>query len=846
MSDNDRDTERERLQTLEELAILDTGPDEAIDRLTRLASELLDAPFALVTLIDADRQYLKSHHGTDIQQTPREISFCTHTLANDAMLMIEDMQEDTRTADNPLVTGPPYARFYAGVPLRPVNGVALGTLCIVDTRPRALSEQLQTLLIDLAAQAEALLHQYWISQQFQRTARRMETIFASSPIAKMQINADRTINAVNAAGLALLDDHADRLVGQDVNILIPTEISVPLRDGIRREVEILRHDGHRVPVYLAINEVRDPAGHTEDFIAVMTDLSEVREANRKIHKEQSLLRILHQGITDYPALMSGERLWHFLHDALRDLTESDYALIGEVMPTQTTNALKIHAITDLSWSESSRRLMEQLRSGDMTLTTPSSLLGRVYAYGETIATDNLHEHPKRGGFPAGHPPINNYLGVPIYSGDELIGMFAIANSQETIDDALIEWLQPFTDTCALLINLYRQMAEREQVMHKLEEARDQAEQANQAKSQFMSAMSHELRTPLNAIIGFAQLLDNSQRHPLSDRQRRQVGQIEKSGGHLLNLINDVLDLARIESGRVSLSIEPFRIAEAIDDACTTLEGTARHSGISLAWATNGPAIWVTGDYTRTKQILLNLISNAIKYNLADGRVDVSVAATEREAIVQVTDTGPGIAVDKQAGLFEPFNRLDADDSAAEGTGIGLAITQELVERMNGGISVDSEPGRGTTFVVRLPLGSAAESPDPLTAPAERTTSDPSGAHIQLLYIDDNPSNINLMEAMIEEIEDIDLTTAPTAEIGLAMARAGQPDMIVLDINLPGMSGHQALKAIRQAPELSATPVIALSACDQESRSLLSAGFDEALSKPLSADDLAGIIARHTH
>lgn len=833
----DPERERARLSTLQELDILDSGPDEAIDRLTRLASELLDTPFSLVSLIDADRQYLKSHHGTDIEETPRELSFCTHALAEDATLVIEDLQADARTADNALVTGPPHVRFYAGVPLRPVDGIAVGTLCVVDTKPRAFSEAERQRLTDLAAQAEALLHQYWLSRQFRRTARHMETMFSASPVAKLRIDRAGRIAGLNDAARTLLDDPDGELIGEAFAKLFPAPDEALLEDGLRREQAIGRRDGTQIPVYLAINAITDDHGMVDDYVVVLTDLSELREADRKRRRQQDLLEVLHRGITDYPALMSGERLWEFLLDALRSLTRSDYALIGEVLSTDTTNALKIHAITDLSWSASSRALMEQLRSGDMTLTNPDSLLGRVYAHGETVATTDLYGHPQRGGFPAGHPRLDNYLGIPIYSGETLIGMFAIANSAETLNDALIDWLQPFTDTCALLINLYRQMAEREQVMTTLAEARDQAEEANQAKSRFMSAMSHELRTPLNAIIGFAQLLDKSQRQPLSDRQRRQVNQIEKSGEHLLNLINDVLDLARIESGRVALSIEPFRIAEVIDDACQTLDAAARQAEVSLRPPARDDAIWVRADYTRTKQVLLNLISNAIKYNVTAGRVDVTCYRESDTVTVGVADTGPGIPDDQREALFEPFNRLDADASGVEGTGIGLAITRELIERMAGRIAVESEVGVGTTFVVALPACAAADAPSHRPAPetADRSVTD------RMLYIEDNPVNLHLMEALLEDRDDCAMIAAPSAEIGLAMARTGRPRVIVLDINLPGMDGDQAVQGIRTMPHLDDVPVVALSASDTHQRTLEAAGFDAVLTKPLNADRLARIL-----
>ncbi|MCA8863580.1 MULTISPECIES: ATP-binding protein [unclassified Halomonas] len=726
--------ETERLAVLHALEVLDTPHDSAFERLTQLARDLFGVPIALVSLIDKERQWFKSHQGLEACETNRTVSFCAHAIAHDAPLVIEDTHKDARFADNPLVNDAPRIRFYAGYPLRPLEGMAIGTLCIIDRQPRQFSERDLTLLSSLAGQVEELLRQHKLQLELSHTAQRM-------------------------------------------------------------------------------------------------------------HKEQKLLKVLHQGITDYQALMSGKRLWVFLMEALRELTDSDYALIGEVLPTNTTNALKIHAITDLSWSEESRLLMEQLRSGDMTITNPHSLVGRVFAFGEVIMTDDVYGHAQRGGFPPGHPPLHNYLGVPIFSGEQLVGMYAIANSKQPLNQALLDWLQPFTDTCSLLINLYSQMAEREQVMRDLAAARDQAETASRAKSEFLSSMSHELRTPLNAIIGFSQILANSRREPLGDKQHRQVSQIERSGQHLLSLINEVLDLAKIEAGHMTLSIEPIILANVFNDACSTLEPSAEAAGIHFRYTTPNDRWQVNADYTRTKQILLNLLSNAIKYNSTNGSIDIAVAHLVDHVRISVTDTGPGIAPERQHELFEPFNRLDAEGGSIEGSGIGLAITRELVERMNGEMGVDSQPGQGATFWFTLPTANADATADAPPA-IQPVHAQPSNA-FTLLYIEDNPANQRLMEDIIEELGEITLQIAPSAEIGLEIMRHCSPALVLMDVHLPGMNGYQTLEAMRRDPQLQALPVVALSAnaLPGDIKRGLEAGFNGYLTKPLELDKLEATIAQ---
>lgn len=726
--------ETQRLAALNALNVLDTPIDAAFERLTQLARDLFAVPIALVTLIDQERQWFKSHPGLDVCETNRTVSFCAHAIAQDAPLVIEDTHKDERFVDNPLVIDSPRIRFYAGYPLRPLEGMAVGSLCIIAPQPRQFSERDLTLLGSLAGQVEELLRQHKLQQELTHTANRM-------------------------------------------------------------------------------------------------------------HREQKLLKVLHQGITDYQALMSRKQLWVFLMEALRELTDSDYALIGEVLPTNTTNALKIHAITDLSWSEESRHLMERLRSGDMTITNPHSLVGRVFAFGEVIMTDDVYNHAQRGGFPPGHPPLHNYLGVPIFSGERLLGMYAIANSKQPLNQALLDWLQPFTDTCSLLINLYSQMAEREQVMRDLAAARDQAETASRAKSEFLSSMSHELRTPLNAIIGFAQILANSRRQPLGEKQHRQVSQIERSGQHLLCLINEVLDLAKIEAGQMTLSIEPISLAKVFNDACATLEPSAKAAGIRFRYTSPNDRWQVNADYTRTKQILLNLLSNAIKYNSANGAIDIAVAHLSDCVRISVIDTGPGIAPERQHELFEPFNRLDAEGGSIEGSGIGLAITRELVERMNGRIGVESQLGQGATFWFTLPTASADANTN--AAPTPSVVRAPPRNAFTLLYIEDNPTNQRLMEDIIDELGGIKLQIAPCAEVGLEIMRHCLPALVLMDIHLPGMDGYQALEAMRRDPQLQALPVVALSAnaLSGDIKRGLEAGFNAYLTKPLELDKLAATIAQ---
>ena len=384
------------------------------------------------------------------------------------------------------------------------------------------------------------------------------------------------------------------------------------------------------------------------------------------------------------------------------------------------------------------------------------------------------------------------------------------------------------------------LAKLERHQDELRVAKEAAESANRAKSDFLSSMSHELRTPLNAILGFAQILDSAISAPLDDKQRFRVQQIMKGGYHLLSLINEVLDLARIESGVLTLSVEPIETkaltAEVLE---LTRAFTTRGTTVVHDWkVADNVAGWVRADHMRLKQVLLNLTSNAVKYNRPGGSVRLAAEAGSGSSVrFVVTDDGPGIPPEKHSQIFVPFNRLGAETTEIEGTGVGLTITKRMMEAMDGRIGFETEVGRGTTFWVEVPA-----SQDPLAAPPETVEDNARdglrvtavGAPRRLLYVEDNPVNLQLMRDLVTELPDFTLASAPTAEIGIEVAAATQPDVIVLDINLPGMNGIEALGLLKANPRTSHIPVIALSANVNPSviRRGLEAGFLHYLAKPL--------------
>jgi signal transduction histidine kinase/CheY-like chemotaxis protein len=373
----------------------------------------------------------------------------------------------------------------------------------------------------------------------------------------------------------------------------------------------------------------------------------------------------------------------------------------------------------------------------------------------------------------------------------------------------------------------------------LESARSVAEKANLAKSEFLSSMSHELRSPLNAILGFAQLMD-SDSPPPTPAQKASIAQILQAGWYLLELINEILDLAVIESGRLSLSVEPVSLAEVLLECQAMIEQQGQKRNLALTFPRFDVPRFVLADRIRLKQILLNLLSNAIKYNRPGGTVvlECSTNTPDRTRII-VRDTGPGLPPEKLAQLFQPFNRLGQESSVEEGTGIGLVVSKLLVELMGGVIGAESTVGVGSVFWFELSSTAAPELTVGRTEPAPSAQAKvPHGAPVRtLLYVEDNTANLNLVERLIARRPDMRLLSALNGTLGVEMAREFLPDVILMDINLPGISGIEALKILRQDPVTAHIPVLAISAnaMPGDIKRGLEAGFLRYLTKPINLD-----------
>lgn len=374
-------------------------------------------------------------------------------------------------------------------------------------------------------------------------------------------------------------------------------------------------------------------------------------------------------------------------------------------------------------------------------------------------------------------------------------------------------------------------------------ARDAAEQASRAKSEFLSRMSHELRTPLNAILGFAQLLAlTNPARPAQELQ--QLRQIEAAGWHLLELIDEVLDLARVEAGAMTVSLEPVELGALVDHALEMAGSLARRHEVTLiAPLPARGGVWVRADRKRLLQVLNNLLSNAVKYNRAQGEVRLEVERQDGHWRLTVSDTGRGLSAAQIEQLFQPFTRFDngAGQAPVEGTGIGLAITQRLVELMQGRLELQSTPGAGSRFTLVLPASAAggpAAAPPPATLPLSGN-----GPRRRVVYVEDNPSNVRLLTEVLAQRQALSLAVAIDGEGGLALLRSQPPDLAIIDIDLPGLDGIELCRRLKADPATAGVPLLALSAqaMPRQVERMHAAGFDRVMTKPIDVPRLLALV-----
>ena len=609
--------------------------------------------------------------------------------------------------------------------------------------------------------------------------------------------------------------------------LILLDLNMPDMDGfqVMEDLKKIDPDGY-VPVIVITaqpgHKLRALEAGAKDFISKPFDVAEVLARVRNMLK----VRLLHREAQNYSKILEQKA-----EERIADLQESE-----SLFRNYTESTPDAIVIVD--------------RDGNIVLVNLQT--ETLFGYSRTELLDRKMELliPER--YHGGHPGHRDrYFAEPKYrpmgAGLELFG-----RRKDGTEFPIEISLSPLeTKARTLVSSSIRDITERRQVEAALTNAKAVAEKASLAKSDFLSSMSHELRSPLNAILGFAQLMESGSPPP-TPTQKASIEQILHGGWYLLELINEILDLALIESGKLSLSLEPMALPEVLLDCQAMIELQAQKSGIRVSFTQIDAPYFVEADRTRVKQVLINLLSNAIKYNRAQGTVEVTCSANTAERIrISVQDTGEGLSPEKLAQLFQPFNRLGQDAGAEEGTGIGLVVSKRLVELMGGEIGVESIVGVGSVFWIELNLAAepqfAAVADEPLALTQARVQR---GAVLRtLLYVEDNRANMRLVEQLIGRRPDMRLLGAGDGARGIALARIHQPEVILMDINLPGISGIQALKILREDPVTAHIPVIAISAnaMPRDIDKGLEAGFFRYLTKPIKVKefmDALGMALEH--
>ena len=611
-----------------------------------------------------------------------------------------------------------------------------------------------------------------------------------------------TIIVVNVQGTRMFGYTLEELVGQSVDVLVPPSIRPrhhghvisytgaprlrPMGSGL--DLHGTRKDGSEFPVEISLSPIESDRGLL--ITAVIRDVSERRELEGAKRRATAYLESAVEAVQDAFVLFDEDDRVVMVNSVGRELLGLDIEepIVG--MP-----------------------FAEVLRIGlaggafDVSNETPDSFVARWTSYHRS--------------------PIGT---LDVRSGS---GRYLRVTERKTAEHGTVAVIADVTDDV--------------QRSEELRTARATAEAASLAKSEFLSSMSHELRTPLNSILGFAQLLERDRQNPLDQRQIERLRYVMRGGEHLLRLIDDVLDLSKIEAGGIAILVEPVDVGDVLHEVVSTLEPMSTRAQVQivpLAGADSLPP--AVADRTRLAQILMNYGSNAIKYGKPGGHVRFDVSVLQHTIRITVVDDGVGIPEDKFHKLFGPFQRAGQETGPIEGTGIGLTISKRLAELMRGSVGFSSVVGEGSQFWIEVPLLAAGmddrdRSPTAVQARTNRATE--IAADHTIVYVEDNPSNIAFMRDVIGQLGSVELLIAPTAEIGLELIRSRLPAVVIMDINLPGISGFDAVEQLREWPETRDLPVVGLSAAAlaNDTHRANELGFTHYLTKPVKVDELMAVL-----
>jgi PAS domain S-box-containing protein len=909
--------ETARLKALREYAIMDTEPEECFDELTRLAAQICEVPVSTISFIEADRQWYKSKTGMPegMTDTPREVSFCNHTVSAPGMIVIEDASKDPRFATNPYVLGAPNVRFYAGYPLRSREGYGIGSICVVDTKPKVMTEAQKNALEVLGRQAVSQL-------ELRRTLREQKASLQALRASEERFRefaevADDLFWIMEGGRFKFVSAAFDRIWGRPISEFehqpeiyfsaIHPEDSERVRAAFRRQdpagfdetYRVIRPDGTtrwvRDRAFPHLNE----KGQVIRVSGIASDITRQKETesqrDRFFQASVDFMTIHKLGTADY---LQVNAAWErTLGYTVKDLTDGNFLQFihpDDVQPTRDVLEGLEHGIDvrqfrnryrhkiDGSWHWLEWQAFAPAPGEEFVYGTARDVTAQVYSE-EQLKEKTAELERVFNVFPDQFFQIDQYGVIIDYRGGhagnagpftracvgrrfhdilpaEIADRFRAAKAEARRTQRLQQFefrstdfdgdhhfeVRVLSDDGREVIVVIRDITDRALADRAQLEAKQAAESASKSKSEFLASMSHELRTPLNAILNISESLGEGVYGALNEKQQRSLQTVSESGRHLLGLINDILDLSKIEAGKLELQISEINVRAFCEASVRLVREAAlqRRQEITLEIEPGFDSI--QADERKFKQVLVNLLSNASKFTPRGGKFGLQVAENGGLASFTVWDAGIGISPEDLNKLFQPFVQLDSKLSREyAGTGLGLSLAQRLAQAHHGRIEVESNPGLGSRFIVTLPvrrgqgeciLTRAAQTQAiPMPAAAK-------GCGPRVLLVEDIEANRDCIGDYLES-KGFQMNFAVNGVEALALVEAWTPDIIVTDIQMSGMDGFEAIRQLRARPALAHTPIMALTALamDGDSERCLAAGATHYLSKPVALKALAATL-----